>query len=164
MNAQDIQTLYRYNSWANARILNAASNLTEEQFLAPVSFPYGSLRGTLTHIFLAEWIWRSRWEGDSPASFFKPEDFPNLAALRARWQAEEKALNEFVESISDEKLNSVFHYKTTRGEPMENILWQAMAHVVNHGTQHRAEAAAMLTDFGHSPGDWDLIVFLRESQ
>jgi uncharacterized damage-inducible protein DinB len=163
MNTQDIQILYRYNSWANDRILDAASNLTDEQFLAPASFPYGGLRGTLTHILFAEWIWRSRWEGSSPSSGFEPGDFPNFDTLRAKWQAEERTLNEFVKSLTDEKLNSVFQYKTTRGDALENVLWQVMAHVVNHGTQHRAEAAAMLTDFGHSPGDLDLIVYLREN-
>jgi uncharacterized damage-inducible protein DinB len=141
--------------------LDAASNLTDDQFLAPASFPFGGLRGTLTHILFAEWLWRKRWEGDSPSSGFKPEDFPTLNALRARWEAEEKALNGFVSSLTNDKLNSVFQYKTTRGDAMENVLWQVMAHVVNHGTQHRAEAAAMLTGFGHSPGDLDLIVFLR---
>jgi uncharacterized damage-inducible protein DinB len=37
--------------------------------------------------------------------------------------------------------------------------WQMLAHVVNHGTQHRAEAAALLTTVSRSPGDLDMIDF-----
>ena len=37
-----------------------------------------------------------------------------------------------------------------------------MAHVVIHGTQHRSEAAILLTTAGHSPGELDLIGFFRE--
>jgi uncharacterized damage-inducible protein DinB len=163
MNINDIQLLYKYNAWANARIFDAASNVTPEQFLAPAPFPHGGLRDTLTHILFAEWLWRKRWEGDSPTKWILPEEFPTFESLRARWDEETQALNEFVLSVTDERLNSVFHYKTTGGDPKEDMLWHVMAHVVNHGTQHRAEAAAMLTDSGHSPGDLDLIVFLREN-
>jgi uncharacterized damage-inducible protein DinB len=162
MNKKDIQLLYKYNDWANTRILNAASNLTAEQFLAPASFPHGGLRGTLTHILFAEWIWRTRWLGESPAVRFKPEDFPTFDSLRARWLVEKTALNIYIDDLTDEILTGAFQYKTTSGKVMENVFWQAMAHVVNHGTQHRSEAAALLTGFGRSPGDLDLIIFLRE--
>ena len=70
----------------------------------------------------------------------------------------------FVDGLTDEKLNSKISYKSTKGEPFERVLWQMMAHVVNHGTQHKTEAAAMLTEFGHSPGDIDMIYYLIEKE
>ena len=160
MNKQDILLLYQYNQWANAKILNAASNVTQEQFVAPASFPHGGLRGTLVHALSAEWIWRTRWEGTSPTHLLKASDFPDFQSLRMRWADEEGHLLNFVENITEERLNSTFDYTNTSGQPFTRVVWQAMAHVANHGTQHRTEAAAMLTDLGHSPGDIDLIVFL----
>jgi uncharacterized damage-inducible protein DinB len=160
MNKQDILILYKYNQWANAKILNTAANVTPEQFVAPASFPHGGLRGTLVHALFAEWIWRKRWEGTSPTNRLKPEDFPTVEALHTRWLEEEKQLMNFVDGLTDERLNGTFSYTNTSGKPFTRVLWQAMAHLVNHGTQHRTEAAAILTDLGHSPGDIDLISFL----
>lgn len=162
MNKPDITLLYKYNQWANAKILSAVSNVTNEQFLTGASFPHGGLRGTLTHALFAEWIWRHRWEGTSPVIRLKPEDFPRFESLRARWMDEEKLLMSFVDKVTDEKLNSHFLYTATDGSPYERILWHTMLHLVNHGTQHRSEAAALLTDFGQSPGDIDFVYFLSE--
>ena len=161
MNKQDILILYKYNQWANAKILNAAAKVLQEQYLAPASFPHGGLRGTLVHALFAEWIWRNRWEGMSPMHRLKPEDFPTFESLFARWLDDEKQLMDFAEGLTDENLNNTFSYTNISGKPFTKILWQAMAHLVNHGTQHRTEAAAILTDFGHSPGDIDLIYFLE---
>ncbi len=160
MNKQDILILYQYNQWANAKILNAAENVTPEQYLAPASFPHGGLRGTLVHALFAEWIWRNRWEGTSATVRLKPEDFPTFESLCTRWAEEEKRLMDFVNNLTDERLNDRFSYTNTSGKAFSRILWLAMAHLVNHGTQHRTEAAAMLTDLGHSPGDIDFIYFL----
>jgi uncharacterized damage-inducible protein DinB len=68
----------------------------------------------------------------------------------------------FLAELTDEDLQRAVHYRTKQGVPYENPLWQLLLHVVNHGTQHRAEAAIVLTQHGCSPGDVDLIVFLRE--
>ena len=166
MNQQDILTLCKYNAWSNAKILNAASGITQEQFCAPVPFPHGSLQGTLIHALFAEWLWRNRWEGTAPASTFrfKPEEFPTVAALQTRWADEEIRLMEFVSNLTDEKLYSKFKYISTEGYPYERVLWESLAHLVNHGTQHKTEAAAILTGFGHSPGDIDLVVYLNASK
>jgi uncharacterized damage-inducible protein DinB len=164
MNKQDILTLYKYNQWTTAKILSCTANVTQEQFIAPASFPHGGLRGTLVHALFAEWLWRNRWEGISPTTRFKPEDFPDPEALRARWMYEEEKLMAFVEGLTNESLNCKFNYHDTKGQSHERVLWQAMAHVVNHGTQHKTEAAAMLTELGQSPGDIDLIYYLIEKE
>lgn len=163
MKKDEILTLYRYNAWANARILNATSKINHNQFLATASFSYGGLRGTLVHTLFAEWIWRRRWGGQSPTEWQTPEDFPTFESLRERWVTEEKSLLSFVESVDEEMLESTIRYHTMGGKPTQNTLWHLMIHLVNHGTQHRSEAAAMLTDFGHSPGDIDMIVYFRET-
>jgi uncharacterized damage-inducible protein DinB len=165
MNSQDILLLYRYNSWANERILDKANELTRAEFTAPADFPHGGLRGTLVHILSAECLWRCRWQGSSPAETLDPKKFPTLAFLRKRWAEESRSLMSFVEGLNDLALNAALDYKTTKGVAMhEPALWRTMVHLVNHGTQHRGEAAAILTALEHSPGDIDMIVFLRGSQ
>ena len=84
VNKRDILTLYHYNAWSNTRILDAASRLTQEQFLASASFPHGGLQGTLTHAFFAEWLWRQRWEGTAPPFAFTwgRRNFPRSTLCR----------------------------------------------------------------------------------
>jgi uncharacterized damage-inducible protein DinB len=163
MKKDEILTLYKYNAWTNARILSATSNVDQEQFLASTPYSYGSLRGTLVHTLLAEWIWRRRWEGHSPTEWLMPEDFPTFESLQGYWKTEENNVMTFVENVNEDILCSTIHYHTMGGKPYQNTLWHLMVHLVNHGTQHRSEAAAMLTDFGHSPGDIDMIVYFCES-
>ena len=165
MNKGDVQLLFAYNSWANARILGAAADLTPEQYLAPGTFPHGGLRGTLLHTLFSEWVWRMRWQGTAPdfRYRFDQTDFPTFASLRLRWLEEENLLLQFAAGVTEEQLHAEFDYTSTEGGRHRRRLWETMAHLVNHGTQHRSEAAAMLTEVGHSPGDIDLIVFLNES-
>lgn len=162
MNKEYIQTLFRYNQWAKQKILDAAAALSHDEYMAQGSYPHRNLHAVFTHMLFAEWLWRRRWEGVSPTKWIKPEEFPTFEALRTRWQAEDVELMKFVETVTDERLTSPFQYTSTVGDPYKDILWESMAHVVNHGTQHRSEAAVILTELGHSPGDLDLILFTRK--
>ena len=49
MMSEMIGTLYRYNAWANARILDMAAQLSPEQSLAARGASFDSVRDTLVH-------------------------------------------------------------------------------------------------------------------
>ena len=165
MNANDICTLFDYNNWATARIMRVALEVTPEQFVAANTSSYGSLRGTLVHTMRAEMIWRRRLQGDPmPVGLPVETDFPTPQSLHETWMAEESLMRAYLQGLGDDDVPKVIDYKNTKGAPFQNVVWHILAHVVNHGTQHRAEAAAMLTDFNHSPGDIDMILYFREKE
>jgi uncharacterized damage-inducible protein DinB len=162
MNASDLRVLFAYNAWANARIWRVALQVTAEQFLADNSSSYGSLRGTLVHLLRSQLIWRRRLQGESTEGIPVETDFSTPQALHQAFLAEEPWMRAYLQTLSEEDTQALLDYRNSKGEAYQTVLWQILAHVVNHGTQHRAEAAAMLTDFGFSPGDLDLIVYFRE--
>ncbi len=165
MNKTDITTIFEYNYWANQRILSAASQVSPDQFAAPTAFPHGSLRATLVHILDAEYGWRILLARQEQVPDLTEEnDFPTLASLVERWRDEEGHMRAYLAGLSDEDLQEVVRYVNPQGIQRERIRWHGLYHVVNHGTQHRSEAAAMLTDYGQSPGDIDFTFYLTENR
>ncbi len=162
MNLDDIRLIYEYNDWANHRILDTAEQVTPEQFTAPTTDSWGSLHGTLVHLLDSEWSWRLTLQGGGfPPAPLSPADYPTIADVRKRWAEEENAWHAYLNGLTDEAVNSTIHYTTDEGHHRERVIWHCLYHIVNHGMQHRAESAKMLTDYGHSPGELDFTVFLN---
>jgi uncharacterized damage-inducible protein DinB len=165
MRSAEIRSLFNYNRWANRQVLARAEALSFRQLRQPARVSHGSLLGTLTHILGTETIWRIRCqERISPRSLFSAEDFPSFEALRTRWEKEMGAMSGYVDELGDGDFQVRIPYTNTKGIAFETPLWQILLHVVNHGTQFRAEAAVILTENGVSPGDLDYIVFVRERE
>ncbi len=163
MHANDLVILFNYNDWANQRILAATARLTPEQFLAQTDANGKGVRDILVHMLGAAWIWRMRLQhGAAPTRLLDPADFPTYDALVERWREEQAGWNAYIAGLVDDEANRPVLYRNTKGDLFEAVMWQILAHVVNHGTQHRAEVAQMLTSYGCSPGDVDMIVFVRE--
>ncbi len=164
MQRQDINLLYDYNYWAHKRILTAAAGLSQEQFVAPNAHNFGSLRGTLVHTLDGECAWRMLCQHQTLAYFgaMAEDAFPTLELLAQRWYEEERAMRDYLAHLTDDDLNDYVRYTTSEGNYRERVLWHCLLHLANHGTQHRSEAATILTEYGSSPGELDFTAFLNE--
>jgi uncharacterized damage-inducible protein DinB len=160
MIAAAIRTLYEYNAWANGRILEASGRVSREQLVQTRGASSESLRGTLVHTMAAQWLYLERWQGRSPRAMPQAADFADLPAIAARWAAIEGATHAFVAGLGDADVARVIEYRNFQDERWAYPLWQQMMHQVNHATQHRSEAAVILTELGCSPGGLDLLYFV----
>ncbi len=162
MTPEEMCLLYDYNAWANRRALDAAANLTPDQFTKPLGSSFGSVRDTLAHILGAEWIWLERFQGRSPASLPDVSQYSDIDTLRERWTEQEGRLLNFVGKLTQEDLDRVMEYKTLKYGVYRNPLWQSMQHLVNHGTYHRGQITTLLRQLGAQPILTDLMHFYRE--
>ena len=153
MNGDDIRFLFGYDRWATRRVLAALDGVPTTVWGTEGAIGERGLGTILVHQLGASQRWRHAIQQDDERPH--PEDEPLLSvdALRARWETEWSAVDAWLPTLSDD-----FLAYAHEGE----AIWQMLAHVVNHGTQHRSEAAALLTEAGHSPGDLDMIDYVDE--
>jgi len=158
--------LYDYNHWANQRVLEAASALSEKQLFQHLSESWGSVHHTLVHMMNAEWIWLERWKGNSPTKWLPFDDFDSVDAIRKHWAGITQEQHTFVEFLSPEGLQKTLKYNNARGQSCQAPLWLLLGHLVNHGTHHRGELTAMfaLLDLPHKENDFYYYFLIQDGQ
>jgi len=162
MNIDFIRTLYDYNYRARDVVLDCARSLTDAQYHQPLDYSMGSIHAQLVHTMAAEAIWFSRLRGLSPTRMHAPDEFPTLTALIAHWDEVVKPdVYEFLDDLTPEILAGEIEYKRTGGEPQRESVIGLLTHVVNHGTDHRAQILAMIHSLGGQTAAQDLIYHLR---
>jgi uncharacterized damage-inducible protein DinB len=170
MKKDDIHLLYEYDRWANARVFQAASTLSQEQFTRDLGGAFHSLRDTLVHLVQGEWIWLQVWNESLPdEAFFKdldarrdalfnPNAYPDLASVKLKLEEIEKGLSEFLNHLTDEELEKIFLI------PERIELVHLMQHVANHSTYHRGQAALLMRQLGAQPLPTDFHVFVVDRE
>jgi uncharacterized damage-inducible protein DinB len=162
MTPEEARFLFDYNAWANQRTLEAAAQLSDEQFTKPLCSSFSSVRDTLAHICGAEWVWLERYHGRSPASIPDISHVQTAAALREHWQPQAEKLLAFVRGVSQSDLDRVMEYRTINFGMYKNPMWLSLQHLANHGTYHRGQITTLLRQLGAKPILTDLIHFYRE--
>lgn len=173
MKIEEIKLLYEFNDWADARILAACARVSPEQYAAPTTIGtgHGGLRATMVHLLDSTWQSRIALQGfyEKPladeaaydATELHEDAFPTLTALQERWLTEQREMWKYISTLTEETLNGKIRY-VIPGAVREHVVWQLLLDTINHATQHRSEAAVLLTGYGQSPGDFDFSMFLNE--
>ena len=162
MTPEEVRLLFDYNSWANQRSLEVASQLSDEQFINPLGSSFPSVRDTLVHICGAEWVWLERCHGRSPASIPDISQVRSMAALREHWKPQTERLLIFIRGLTQDDLDRVMEYRTFNFGVYKNPMWQSLQHLANHGTYHRGQITTLLRQLGTKPILSDLLHFYRE--
>jgi uncharacterized damage-inducible protein DinB len=162
MDADYFRALFGHTYWARDKILDQVAALTHEEYTAARPLDYGSIRATLVHNLSAEAGYLARLQGRQLETPINEETLPTFDALRERWNAEQENAQSFLANLTDADLTRQFEQVSARtGEKTINPVWWLLAQCLNHSTQHRSEVALTITQLGHSPGDLDVIRFLR---
>jgi uncharacterized damage-inducible protein DinB len=155
MRADEIRFLFAYDRWATRRVLHALDGIDPAVWARKDVVGERGLGSILVHHLGSSQRWRILFEARATDEEVKAElePLPTIDELRARWEAEWIVVDAWSQTLTDGSIANLHE-----GVPV----WQLLVHVVNHGTQHRAEAAALLTAEGRSPGELDLFDYAEE--
>jgi uncharacterized damage-inducible protein DinB len=158
---QALVRLFEYCEWANHRYLDAVATLDPEAFARDLKGSHGGVRGTLVHLYGAEWVWQQRFEGESPKALPGQDEIEDVATLRGRWDELERGRRAWLEALPGDAGERVIEYRTFKGDVFSGRLWPLVQHVTNHGSYHRGQVAVFLRQLGLKPPGSDLVAFDR---
>ena len=103
-------------------------------------------------------IWFSELRGVEPSETFPPANFDDRKIIGAHWDRVEQSMRDYLAELRDDML-----FDKPIKEPEEDkdlIVWQVLLHVVNHGTDHRAQLLRLLNDLGVKTMSQDYIFYV----
>jgi len=161
MNANAFRYFYGYHFAENRKIWDRyVSQLSHEQFTQPAGYSHGSVRDQIVHLMDVDEIWFCELRGVEPSEPLPPADFDDRDVIRARWDSIEQSMRDYLAELRDDML-----FDKPIKEPDEDrnlIVWQVLLHVVNHGTDHRAQILRLLNDLGVETTSQDYIFYVYD--
>ncbi len=161
MNADAFRHLYGYHFAENRKLWDDyVTPLTGEQFTRGVSYSHGSVRDQIVHLMFADDLWFSELRGVAPSEPLPRSNVDDRKDVRARWDRIEQTMRDYLARLRDDML-----FARPIKEPEEDqvlIVWQVLLHVVNHGTDHRAQLLRVLSDLGVKTTSQDYIFYVYD--
>ncbi|MDX2074971.1 MAG: DinB family protein [bacterium] len=162
MNADAFRHLYNYHFSENRKLWDAfVMPLSQEQFTQPIAYSIGSVRNHIVHLMAVDNAWFSGLRGVESPDWLKPEDFSDKQVIREYWDTVEKNMRDFLANLRDDQLFT--KPIADNEEDKDLIMWQVLIHVVNHGTDHRAQLLRLISDLGVKTAPQDYIFYVYDN-
>lgn len=159
MNANAFCQFYDYHFSENRKTWDSyVMQLSDEQFTQPVDYSRGSVRDQILHLISCDDAWFSGLRGVEIPEDLNPADFHDRESIRAHWDKVEQTMRDYLAELRDDMLFD----KPLEGEDKDLIVWQVLLHVINHGTDHRAQLLRLLNDLGVKTSSQDYIFYVYE--
>lgn len=160
MNAEVFRYFYEYHFAENRKLWEVyVASLPQEQFTREVNYSHGSVRNQIVHLISVDDTWFSGLRGVEIPQPLDPADFEDREVIRAHWDRVEQNMRDYLATLRDEMLSQK---PFTEGEDKDLILWQVLLHVVNHGTDHRAQILRLLNDLVVRTTSQDYIFYVYD--
>jgi uncharacterized damage-inducible protein DinB len=145
MNADAFRHFYNYHFAENRKLWDYVTQLSPEQFSQNVNYSHGSVRDQVVHLMNVEDAWFTPLRGSEIPEYVNSGNGDDRDAIRANWDKVEQSIRDYLAMLRDDVL---LEKPFAEGEDKDLILWQVLIHVVNHGTDHRAQLLRVLSDLG----------------
>ncbi len=158
MNADSFRQLYHYHFSENRKIWQRITQLSDVQFAQEVNYSHGSIRNQIVHLISVDEVWFSELRGIALSDPYPPANFDDREAIRTRWDEVEQIMRGYLAELRNDML-----LDKPIVEPKEDqhlMVWQVLIHVINHGTDHRAQILRLLHDSGIKTTSQDYIFYL----
>lgn len=160
MNADSIRSLYAYHIAANRRLWDeGVMALTDAQYTQDIPYSLGSVRNHLVHCVSVDQRWFARLRQVDVPERLEAADFPDRARLRETWDEVEVMMQNYVDNLTEAQAAATLRYPTGRRGLTSSLAWRILVHVVNHGTDHRAQLLRMLHEFGAPTFEQDMMIY-----
>jgi uncharacterized damage-inducible protein DinB len=160
MNSNAFRHFYDYHFAENRKIWDTnITSLSHEQFIRNVDYSAGSVRNQIIHLISVDDAWFSGLRGFDIPKSLDPGAFDDRNTIRAHWDKIEQNMRDYLAKLRDDML---FEKPFADGEDKDLILWQVLLHVVNHGTDHRAQLLRSLNDLGVKTAPQDYIFYVYD--
>jgi uncharacterized damage-inducible protein DinB len=157
MNADAFRQLYDYHFAENRTTWDRyVVPLSDEEFARDAGYSHGSVRNQVVHLMSVDDAWFGDLRGVEVSGLPDPTSLPDRASLREHWDGVERRMRDYLARLSDDMLLAK---PIAEGEDKDLILWQVLVHVVNHGTDHRAQLLRLLNDLGVETVSQDYIFY-----